>query len=491
MIAKLPRRVILSGLLGGAARAALAGAPAVSLRPVPRGGAPISRASVAPQSVDVSGLPGQVGYAVVDIESGELIGGRLEDTRLPPASTMKAVTALYALDRLGPDHVFRTRILGTGPVTNGKLEGDLVLAGGGDPTLDTDRLATLAIALREQGVREVAGRFLVWANALPRGDRIDDDQPDQVGYNPSFGGLNLNFNRVHFEWKRNGDRYDTTMQARALKFRPATSVAQMAIVDRATPVYEYRGRDGLDRWTVAKGALGSEGARWLPVRYPALYTADAFRTLARANGIVLKSPELVDSLPEGQLLGLTESDRLAPMLRAMLKYSTNLTAEAVGLASSLVNGVPVNGLLGSGSRMAGWATAKFGVNALRFRDHSGLGYGSDVAAADMARILAFNPSLGSLLKPVNLNLGKDSPEPEGVSVLAKTGTLNFVSCLAGFLTTRGGRKLSFAIFMADRARRDAIPPELRERPPGSRGWANRSRRMQKDLLRYWAITFDK
>ena len=68
---------------------------------------------------------------------------------------------------------------------------------------------------------------------------------------------------------------------------------------------------------------------------------------------------------------------------------------------------------------------------------------------------------------------------------AKTGTLNFVSSLAGFVTVPGGRDLAFAIFTADTARRDAIPPAERERPPGSKSWARRSRRLQKQLIREW------
>ena len=46
-------------------------------------------------------------------------------------------------------------------------------------------------------------------------DRIDGGQPEHVAYNPSYGGLNLNFNRVHFEWKKRQDDYEVTMQARA------------------------------------------------------------------------------------------------------------------------------------------------------------------------------------------------------------------------------------------------------------------------------------
>ena len=77
-----------------------------------------------------------------------------------------------------------------------------------------------------------------------------------------------------------------------------------------------------------------------------------------------------------------------------------------------------------------------------------------------------------------------------MEVRAKTGTLNFVSSLAGFVATRGGRELCFAILTADTARRDAIPPEQRERPPGAKGWANRARRLQKELLRGWSERFD-
>jgi D-alanyl-D-alanine carboxypeptidase/D-alanyl-D-alanine-endopeptidase (penicillin-binding protein 4) len=94
------------------------------------------------------------------------------------------------------------------------------------------------------------------------------------------------------------------------------------------------------------------------------------------------------------------------------------------------------------------------------------------------------------LKPVNLEISKSMPAPAGVSVYAKTGTLNFVSALAGFITTRDGRDLSFAIFTSDRARRDAIPTDQRERPAGATGWAGRSRQLQKELLRSWAVRFD-
>ena len=493
----LNRRNVLSGLMTTAATAALGAAPTEAERPRSRPGigpkappAVVSgpRPSRSDELVRSAKLGGNVGFAVVDVDTGEVRERRLGATRLPPASTLKVVTALYALDRLGADHRFQTRILATGPVKNGRVEGDLILAGGGDPTLDTDRLAELAKALREAGVTEVSGRFLIWSKALPRGKRIDVEQPEHVAYNPSYGGLNLNFNRVHFQWEKSRDDYEITMHARGRNFSPSTQVSQMAIIERKSPVFEYRDYGRRDQWSVAKWALGKDGARWLPVRYPALYCADVFRTLARSNGIVLRPAELIEDLPAAQDLVSVESQTLVPMMQGMLKFSTNLTAEAVGMSASLTRG-RVAGLPGSGARMGGWAMENFRASA-RFLDHSGLGYASSISSVDMAKILAANPSVSPLLKKVNLSTDKSTPDLKDVDVRAKTGTLNFVSALAGFVKTRSGKRLAFSIQTADTQRRDAIPPAERERPPGSTSWARRSRRLQKQLLREWATRLD-
>ena len=485
MSSRLTRRTVLAGGASLIGSAGFARAPLSTERPVPRGASPSTTPGPSNRIIEKAGLGGVVSFAVLDSATGEVIEHAQGGRRMPPASTMKAVTTLYALDRLGPSHRFSTSVLMSGVRNGGRIEGDLVLAGGGDPTLDTDRLGELAMALRDLGITEVTGRFLVWNGALPQGRFIDGDQPDHVSYNPAFGGLNLNFNRVHFEWKRAGDDFNITMQARAERLRPSTDVARMAIADRKAPVFSYREayQGAGDRWSVARAALGRDGARWLPVRVPALYCGDVFRTLARSNGIVLQAPEVTPVLPEQTVrLAWVESDQLVDMLRSMMRYSTNLTAEAVGLSSSLANGVPVASLLASGSRMAGWATSQFGTDDIQFRDHSGLGYGSAVSPVALAKILVGSRAARPLMRPVTL------PEnaPNGAVCVAKTGTLNFVSSLAGYLTTASGRDLTFAILTADVGRRDAIPPEARERPPGARSWSRRSRSLQKSLLANWA-----
>jgi D-alanyl-D-alanine carboxypeptidase/D-alanyl-D-alanine-endopeptidase (penicillin-binding protein 4) len=73
-----------------------------------------------------------------------------------------------------------------------------------------------------------------------------------------------------------------------------------------------------------------------------------------------------------------------------------------------------------------------------------------------------------------------------VSVLAKSGTLNFVSGLAGHVVPPApGRELAFAIFLGDPERRDAVPVALREEPEGGKAWTGRARRLQGQLISRW------
>lgn len=473
-----------------AASPALARAPMSAERPLPRGTKP------APELGETiarrAGLSGRVGFVVADTATGEVLDTLAPDVAMPPASTLKAVTSLYALDKLGPDWRFRTSLVATGPVEGGIVQGDLCLVGSGDPTMDTDRLLILARALKARGITGVSGRFTVWDDILPDIERIDAGQPEQVGYNPALGGVNLNFNRVHFSWKRDGDGYDIEMLARGKYANPSASrIAQMSLSDRKTPVYDYHGNvAGRDRWSVAQGALGNEGSRWLPVREPSLYGGSVFRTLAQEEGVRLPTVTLVDEMPQGDRIVSVSGRALKDVLRGMMRYSTNLTAEVAGLTSSRVWGGPVADLAASGARMTSWAKARYGIENARFRDHSGLGYGSEIAPADMVKMLLADPSVRPIMKGVDLALDKSRPAPPGVSVVAKTGTLNFVSTLAGYVATASGRDLTFAILTADTERRDAIPPAERERPAGGKTWARRSRSLQKQLLRNWATALN-
>ncbi|MCG6903589.1 MAG: D-alanyl-D-alanine carboxypeptidase/D-alanyl-D-alanine-endopeptidase [Rhodobacter sp.] len=491
---RVSRRLFLGALLGSVAGQALANAPLTSLRPLPRATDFHKRtARPADTVIAEAKLTGKVGFVVADARTGEVLEARNPLLGQPPASVTKAITALYALDRLGPDFRYHTRLIADGTLRNGRLTGNLALVGSGDPTLDTDALGEMAQQLKASGLREVTGKFLVCGGGFASIRSIDPDQADHVGYNPAISGLNLNYNRVHFEWKRQAGDYTLTLDARARKFAPQVTVAKMRVVDRAAPVYTYAEQGGTDHWTVARGALGKAGSRWLPVRQPELYTAEVFQTLARSHGIALGRGAVVDTPPEGAVLVDHASAPLKEILRGMLKYSTNLTAEVVGLTASATDGSGTRSLRASAEAMNDWVHQELGARRAGFVDHSGLGGASRIAASDMVRALVRvhgNGLLEGILKEISMRDAKGKVIPDHpIRVRAKTGTLNFASALAGYMAGPDGRPLAFAIFAADVPRRNKIRKSDGDIPEGTAAWTARARRMHLQLIERWGTAY--
>ncbi|SFQ55852.1 D-alanyl-D-alanine carboxypeptidase / D-alanyl-D-alanine-endopeptidase (penicillin-binding protein 4) [Donghicola eburneus] len=497
MVQTISRRFFVGALGATALQTGTANAAGLvqSLRPQMR---PAGGTKVAMPAADAllteSGVSGQVIYAVADAKTGQILEARDVAGGLPPASVAKSVTAIYALETLGAGYRFHTRVIAVGAVSGGVVQGDLVLAGGGDPTLDTDGLADLAQQLKAAGIREVTGRFLVYGGALPFELQIDDDQPDHAGYNPTVSGLNLNYNRVHFEWRRGKSGYALTMDARSNAYRPDVSMAKISVVQRDLPVFGYTDLGGADAWTVASGALGNGGARWLPVRKPELYAGEVFQTFARSQGIKLPAPKIARSAPSGSVLAQLSSAPLRDVVKDCLKYSTNITAEVVGLTASLKRNGQVRSLRASARLMSAWAEARLGMKGCKFVDHSGLGDASRVTASSLAQAYAGPVQQGllpDLMKPVAIPDKNGKPIPTHLlKVHAKTGTLNFASGLGGYITTASGRDLTFAIFAADLPRRNSLAEYQKENPPGGRAWNRRARALQKSLIRRWGVVYD-
>ena len=486
------RRAFIAGLMTSTAGAVLAEAPQRSIRPrrrptVTSRTRPRGRPSIS-DLIAEAGLDGTVGVVLADATTGRIVDQHQPNIAVPPASVTKTVTALYALEALGPDHQFVTRVMGTSPVVGGILEGDLVLVGGGDPNLVTDDLAILAEQLKALGLREVRGKFLVYDEALPNLDEIDESQLDHLGYNPAISGLNLNFNRVHFEWKRQGATYDVSMDARSETYRPAVTVSKMQVVDRDLPIYAYREVGEADHWSVAKSALGNAGSRWLPVRQPALYASEVFATFCRSHGIVLGRASEVPAVPRGVELARFEGVPLTELMRAMLRFSTNITAEAVGLAASAKRTGVRQPLAVSAQSMTDWVASKAGTGP-SFKDHSGLSDATRISADQMVRLLA-SDGIQDRLRPILKThkfvdaKGRRLADQPGL-VVAKTGTLNFVTSLAGYVTSGNGQDYAFAIFGADLEARERGKVAGDEQPAGSISYNRKMKQLQQALLRRW------
>ncbi len=486
MSSDLNRRVFLSGL--GASLPGMAGAQSVlrSGRPMARGDSLVPKPQPLDEIFAKSRLGNRCGFVVMDAGTGEVLEAHRAGVAQPPASVAKIFTALYGLDKLGAGHRFQTRILADGSVQNGRLRGDLYLVGGGDPTLDTDRLAELAVQVTKAGIFGVDGRFFVVGSALPYVREIDDTQPEHVGYNPAISGLNLNFNRVHFQWERGSQGYHTSLTARALKYDPPVSSVDMTIVDRDVPVFRYGKLEGRDSWSVARSALGRRGARWLPVRDPVAYGGDVFRWLGAQVNLRLPSAREA-RVAKGRVVAEIASDPLEAQVRDLLKYSTNLTAEVVGLRAS-----GAGSIASSARAMSDWSSERLRSRGVDMVNHSGLSTQSRVSANEMGRSLLAAQRDGvlfDLLKDVPLaqSAGAKQRYP-GVEVRAKTGTLNFTRGLAGYVQG-SDRRLVFAIFASDLAARGTAKGRVSETPKGARGWSRRAVGQEQALLRRWAVAY--
>jgi len=208
-----------------------------------------------------------------------------------------------------------------------------------------------------------------------------------------------------------------------------------------------------------------------------------------ARGCRLPEPQSVRNPQGGAILAEHRSNTLTSIVRGMLRYSTNLTAETVGLAATLHSGQSARSLDRSAERMNAWASAEHGVRGMAFVDHSGLGEGSRVSPRAMAAYMRSALHQGILPGLLREHAMRD---PQGqrqanhpISVHAKTGTLNFVSALSGIAQQHGGRRIVFSIMSADLSRRRAIRADASERPAGTRTWTGRARTLQQDLIERW------
>jgi len=476
----LTRRAALSTALAALGSSAFAVAPLNSLRPVARPAASPDLLGGAAAVIRSFSLKGQVSCALMDPENGRLLDAYLPETELPPASVTKALTAAYGLQKLGRDFQFITRLSLQGRVVNGALVGDIILTGSADPTLHTDDLVNFAKTLQKTGIQRVKGRLVIVDNGFPYQREIDSSQLPQANYNPAIAGVNLNLNRVQFEWARQASGgYDLSMSAPGRIYRPQIPSIGMRVEERAAPSYAYQHALDREQWSVQRAVLGKDGGRWLPARNPRRYAGEAFQAICAEMGMRLPSPTIVDGqYPDAVMtveIAQKESRPYYEIAKSMLKLSTNLTAEVIGLTAS---GAPT--LRQSALALSQFAQAHGMRGAVV--DHSGLSDQSRLTAGGLAMFMAWHHrnGLADLLKPKILR-HKGKPM-NGVDLRVKTGTLNFVSSLSGYLTYKG-KSLGFAILTADMARREKVKGS--ENPRGAKGWEARSRSLQYAILRDW------
>ena len=156
------------------------------------------------------------------------------DKPMQPASTMKLVTSVVALDRLGPNHRGFTELLTQAPQQGEVLAGDLVLRGGADPELGLMQLWALLSELRWMGIREIAGDIVLDRSlfrAAP-GDALAGpfDERPEFAYNAVPDALQLNNNLLGLELSTDGSgRNNGAVAARLLPPLPGVEIDTSAL----------------------------------------------------------------------------------------------------------------------------------------------------------------------------------------------------------------------------------------------------------------------
>ncbi|MCX4527280.1 MULTISPECIES: D-alanyl-D-alanine carboxypeptidase/D-alanyl-D-alanine-endopeptidase [unclassified Streptomyces] len=344
--------------------------------------------------------------SVVDTATGQVLYEAKPREAMTPASTTKIATATAALAALGPEHRFRTT------VTPGAGPGQIILVGGGDPSLTARKKppagsggSLVALAADTAQALKAAGT-----------DSVSLGYDDSLYSGPARHPIGLNPN--------------------------------IALLTALT-ADEARTND----------SLSGPVARFPD---PSGETARAFAELLKERGIkVTAAPAKAKAAADAEPLATTLSTPLGGLVERMLTNSDNDIAEALARQTALASGQP--GSFEGGEKAVAARLAALGIDTTgsRFADGSGLDRADKVSAGLLTALLAkaADPQRPEL-RPVLTGLpvagfsgtlrgrgGGDSPAA-GL-IRAKTGTLSGVNSLAGTVVDPSGRLLAFAFLTAD------------------------------------------
>lgn len=435
------------------------------------------------------------GIEVADVATGRTLFATNAHRLLKPGSNGKLFTAALALDRLGPDFRFTTRLLldGTSP-TRGTLKGDLVVLGGGDfsfaarfhqgdPAHSLDRVVDLLV---QAGIRRVTGDViaddaLFAADPFGSGWTWDDLQ---YYFGAEVSALSVDDNAVDLVFhpgSKPGDavRWEASPATPYLTWR----TRDVRTGERDQPAAVTVTRAPGSREVQVRGVLPAGGKPWkdaVSVPEPAAFFAFRLREALQARGIAVggrarheagawtrrlaKTPARAadKSATDARRRVLeTRSAPLRELLPAMLKASQNLYAQLlllhVGLQSTTAPGADES-QESRGLQVLGEFLERVRVprNEVLLTDGAGLSRTSLAtphALVSLLRVMDQHPQGGPFLEglPVagvdgTLRSRMQSPPLLG-NLRGKTGSLRFVSTLSGFVTNTAGRRLVFSLLL--------------------------------------------
>jgi D-alanyl-D-alanine carboxypeptidase/D-alanyl-D-alanine-endopeptidase (penicillin-binding protein 4) len=423
------------------------------------------------------------GILIQDEVTGETLFERNAQKYFSPASNLKLFTTALALATLGPDFTFTTSVEATGDVSSdGRVNGDLILTGAGDPNLSNRRfpfvkqverdgpaekvLAQFADALVARGVKQVDGDViaddsLYSCERYPSGWEIDDMV---WSYGAAVSALSVNDNTVTLTLsagEQDGGATSYTVEPWSDEIEvennvvtgPAGAKPELALV-----------REPGSRRVTLRGTLPAHSAPRtlvLAVEQPAENAAHLLKHLLEARGVRITGSARARHWPEAQpktSIRLAEhtSVPLADALPAVNKMSQNLHAEMLFRFAARTSGGAMT--LEDALKFAAGFYESMGINKndLVLQDGSGLSRRNLVTPEAVVALLQYaakQPRWADAYKASLPIAGEDGTLADRLKntsaagrIRAKTGTLEHVMAVSGYATTLAGERLVFSMF---------------------------------------------
>jgi D-alanyl-D-alanine carboxypeptidase/D-alanyl-D-alanine-endopeptidase (penicillin-binding protein 4) len=402
----------------------------------------------------------EISYILYDVTNKKNVTSYKTDLALTPASVFKILTAYAALENFKYYHRFKTKVFYQGEMSRGVLYGDIVIQGGGDPSLDYDDLQNIVRIMRKKGIRRITGNLIYRNNYLLAASGINYAQPDGAIYNQGVSALSLRNNYVKINREDKGS-YNLIPDINYLKFQKSKKYIQ--------PKY-----NGNKIW---KLKYKRNNLR-LPIKDTSFYTASLIKKLMELNGIKVGDVIKRDKM-NGRLILLFEykGDRLADIVKYNLRYSHNLSSEILLLQVAKKLKCKAFTLPQAAGCLNRWYSKKFPEldwSNLEWENASGLSSKTKITTDHLIAVLkkfakkSYGPNHSSSFFAVSALEGtltkrlKDAP----FNVWAKTGSMHFVSAMSGFLFS-GENEYLFAIIANNKKKRVELD-KIQEAKPGSR-----------------------
>lgn len=387
-----------------------------------------------------------------------------------PASTQKVITALAALLQLGPDFRFTTTLESKGNVQGGVLKGDLIARFGGDPTLKRQDLRNMVATLKKSGVEKIEGNLLIDTSVFASHDKAPgwpwNDLTQCFSAPPAAAIVDRNcFSISLYSGQKPGD----LAFIRVASYYPVTMFSQVRTLQRGSGEAQYCELDvvpgDLNRY-ILTGCL-PQRAEPLPLAFAiqdgAAYAGAILKDELKQAGItysgtLLRQTQVNDP---GTVIASKQSAPLHDLLKIMLKKSDNMIADTVFRTIGHARfGVPGTWRAGSDAVrqiLRQQAGVDFGNTIIA--DGSGLSRHNLIAPATMMQVLQYIAQHDNELNFISMlplagydgslqyRAGLHQAGVDG-KVSAKTGSLQGVYNLAGFITTASGQRMAFVQYLS-------------------------------------------